>query len=287
MKIAILIRGQLREWNNSKSNIFQAFKPFEENHEVTYFFATWDTSYVNVSSLNDPNVKLNLTNVTNFHAEQIRRDFDGKNLVLKIVDSEKAKNMFDGLSLQEEYQNISFIRHFVGMMKQNYEIENDVEFDLVIETRPDIFIQPYLDRNFAELKKIPNFAFHSTSEFLPRGSDKIHVNSKFFDFNTMFVDDLMFISNGLTSDIITGEFCFLFHNRDYYFIKMIHPHNILCDYFLNMKLINIHNISEFFSNISILRPLKFFDSPVNLFNPTDATMDQIVKANLNFAKQKQ
>ena len=287
MKIAVLIRGQFREWNNAKHSLFKALNPFEEHHDITYFFATWETSYFALEPTPDgviekcENLVLSAADI-----DRIHQDFSGKSFFLEIVSVEKALKLFDGLELQEEYHQISYIRHIVGMMKQNYEIENDCYFDVVVETRPDIFILPYEEDKIPVAELIPNFVFHSASEYLTRGQNIIYSDRGFYDVNTLFVDDLIFISNGLTSDIITGEFCFLFHNRKLSFFKNIHAHHLLCDYLLNFKLINTHNVGKFFKNIDIVRPLSFFDLPVNFLNVTDETLELVSKAHSNFSKLK-
>ena len=291
MNVAVLIRGQLREWDNSKHSLMKNFNLFEKHHNVVYFFATWDSSYF--STLTDINRKDYIhekTKIQEATTKSIKNDFKGKNLILKIVEQETVNEMIGNLKLLEEYQLISYIRNIAGLMKQNYEIENDIQFDVVIETRPDLFVLPNDESSHSPtgpLDPIPNFVLHAATEFLPLAVENIHLNPLAFNLNSLFVHDIIFISNGLTSDIITGEFSYLNHNKKRYFLKMVHPHNMLCDYFLNFKLINMGNMSKYFYKYEILRPLKYFDEPVNVLDMSDKTFDRVYKANKTFNIEKE
>jgi hypothetical protein len=63
---------------------------------------------------------------------------------------------------------------------------------------------------------------------------------------------------------------------------------MLADHFLNFKLVNTTlPVIMFIKDAEIVRPLEFFDGPVNFFNTSEKTFNQIKQANQNFKDKKE
>lgn len=284
--LAIILRGQIREWKNAKFNFFKSMQQFEEHYNIVYFFVTWDHNYFTTIVNQVTSVKIHqMRKVSKIDLYDIENDFADKNLgVLKVLKYRDVNSFMKNFKLAEEYHLISYVRYIAGLIKQNYEIENDIFFDKVIETRPDAFIVPHY-KPFDEITEVlPNFTYNAKTDIFSRDESLSGDNS---DLNTLFIDDLIFVSNGLTSDILTSEFAFLFSSRfDKIQLRMF-PHTMLADFLLNFKLINRRNLNVYFRDVEILRPLEYFDKPVNLISSADSTLDAVKKADQNFKYQKE
>lgn len=284
--LAIILRGQIREWKNAKFNFFKSMQQFEEHYNIVYFFVTWDHNYFTTIVNQVTSVKIHqMRKVSKIDLYDIENDFADKNLgVLKVLKYFDVNSFMKNFKLAEEYHLISYVRYIAGLIKQNYEIENDIFFDKVIETRPDTFIVPH-NKPFNEITEVlPNFTYNAKTDIFSRDESLSGDNS---DLNTLFIDDLIFVSNGLTSDILTSEFAFLFSSRfDKIQLRMF-PHTMLADFLLNFKLINRRNLNVYFRDVEILRPLEYFDKPVNLISSADSTLDAVKKADQNFKYQKE
>lgn len=284
--LAIILRGQIREWKNAKFNFFKSMQQFEEHYNIVYFFVTWDHNYFTTIVNQVTSVKIHqMRKVSKIDLYDIENDFADKNLgVLKVLKYCDVNSFMKNFKLAEEYHLISYVRYIAGLIKQNYEIENDIFFDKVIETRPDTFIVPH-NKPFNEITEVlPNFTYNAKTDIFSRDESLSGDNS---DLNTLFIDDLIFVSNGLTSDILTSEFAFLFSSRfDKIQLRMF-PHTMLADFLLNFKLINRRNLNVYFRDVEILRPLEYFDKPVNLISSADSTLDAVKKADQNFKYQKE
>lgn len=276
-KIAIVIRGQVRTWNFAKHSIFEALKPFEEAHDVVYFFVTWDKSYVpfhkgakNVSHLFEN--KEELSSIAADFSERVL----GKFLVLN-YDEVKAKSIKD-LRLNEEYEYISFIRYAANLVKQNYEIENQLTFDEVIELRPDIFLLPQDYDQMLELALNNTHKPFSVSLFGNLLISDIEVSRD----KGPFVNDVVWISDSLTSDIICSEFLALKESKRRY-VDSMNPHAIAADYLMNCKIIVLDNAQNYFKSYGIVRPIEFIKNAGIDFNDISmATLTKIEAANASF-----
>lgn len=292
-QLAVILRGQIREWKNAKFNFFKSMSRFESVYDITYFFVTWDHNYF--STINDDvtSVKLHqLKKVSTIELLDIKNDFVGKKLgALKVLSYQNVNAFMKTFKLAEEYHLISYVRYIGGLIKQSYELENEVFFDLVIETRPDIFILPQdyeseeFDKTISE--SLPNFVYRAKTDIFSREENLVADEYFTTNLNSMFIDDVIFISNGLTSDILTSEFAFLFSSRYDKIQQHMFPHTLLADFLLNFKLINTSNLLAYFKGVEILRPLEYFDKPVNLLVSTDSTLQEVKKADQNFKDMKE
>lgn len=292
-QLAVILRGQIREWKNAKFNFFKAMSKFESVYDITYFFVTWDHNYFSTIHKDVTTVKLHqLKRVSNIELLDIKNDFVGKNLgALKVLSYQNVNTFMKTFKLAEEYHLISYVRYISGLIKQSYELEHDVFFDLVIETRPDIFILSHdcegeeFDKRIDE--SLPNFVYLAKTDIFSREENLVAYENFTINLNSLFIDDLIFVSNGLTSDILTSEFAFLFSSRYDKIQLQMFPHCLLADFLLNFKLINISNLVAYFKGVEILRPLEYFDKPVNLLVSNDSTLEEVKKADQNFKDMKE
>ena len=193
--------------------------------------------------------------------------------------------------MTESCFKISVVCNQCPKNKQYLTNQNDIFFDKVIETRPDIFLVPHEETSVGfqsgMFETLPNFVYHAKSDIFPRGENLKADKDSPINLNTLFVDDLIFISNGLTSDILTSEFAFLFSSRFDKIQTKMFPHSLLADFLLNFKLINISSLLIYFKDIEILRPLEYFDKPVNFLSTSDSTLLAVKRADQNFKNKKE
>ena len=289
--IAIIIRGQFREWNNAKHSILSCFGRMNipEVCEVTFFFATWDKSYNVLFKEDGKPIYVDELEITEEHLERIRSDFETAGLNLwkaKIFNYSDVKSSFcKDLKFYEEYELISFIRYAGSLLKQEYENEHNIIFDTVIHIRPDVFYLPALGKHRTEfLHLIPRNTIISTT-----GIHTTYDGSLLFDHflqvENFSIDDIIFASGSLASDILCNEFLSLY-DKSYISTNFL-PHNKLCDYLLRTKQIMPDNgMHKYIANSGIIRPSRFFDKQVDFTNISEATLKRIKVADSNFHTEK-
>ena len=78
--LAVILRGQMREWKNAKFNFFKSMEQFEEHYNIVYFFVTWDHNYFTTIANQVTSIKIHqMRKVSNIDLFDIRNDFSGKN----------------------------------------------------------------------------------------------------------------------------------------------------------------------------------------------------------------
>ena len=108
-RIAVILRGDLRTWNYAKPAIFAFWESIADN--VDYYFATWRTPTLDITSL--------------------RKDFENKNLIALItLNPGPVDNPYSG------WTGPSTLCHHVVPYKRMR--EKTVTYDAVFETRPDV-----------------------------------------------------------------------------------------------------------------------------------------------------
>ena len=283
--LAFVIRGQVREWENAKHSIFNFAKLFEAHYDVHYFFITWDQSYSTISNFKDRK-SFQFDHANNSNPQKIKDSFGEKNVTIKIFNSEEIKAKLPKTGLVEEYDQIAYLRLLANLEKQNYEIENDMVFDLVVELRPDLFIVPYstITQDLGNLV-FEDFSYSAFSPIFQRAYSK-DKNKGIVSFSSLWISDLIFISNSFTSDLI---------NSEYYFLKELpeevqevsFPHDLISTHLLQKALVNTEILKYIIQEIEIVRAQKFFILIPDFKDISLGTFKQITKANEVFQKTKE
>lgn len=279
-RIAVVIRGQIRTWEYAKESIFAALEPFEEAHNVTYFFVTWDKSYATMHR--GTKTVLHLFEKAE-NSEKIKADFDGKNLAkIHVVDYDNASKKLSSFKMNEEYEFISFIRFIANLVKQNYEIETGQDFDEVFEIRPDVFLLP---QKFKE--SLDNALFGQINSFTLLAFGNILASQpKPFNDSSLFINDIIWISDSFTSDLICSEFSVLSGSGQRY--TNANPHTIAADHLLNNKIIVLDNVKNYFESYAIIRQPEFFrHTKIDFSELTQETISKIEMINSSFQTAKE
>ena len=176
MKIAVCMSGQLRQWEIAKEN--QKWFWETSGVEMDYFIHTWDYSG-DREGVSQPYVTRDVS----------QDEFD------KVVEWYKPKKyIFDKRKQDFFYANDHWSSLFYSlaqsiMLKREYEIENDFEYDLVIKTRPDVVFDPRYHFSWELLEHNVLFA--------TQGGIMEH---EFHMYNT---NDMVFYGTSYTMDLVS------------------------------------------------------------------------------------
>ena len=194
MKIAVCMSGQLRQWEIAKEN--QKWFWETSGVEIDYFIHTWDYSG-DREGVSQPYITRDVS----------RKEFD------KLVDWYKPKGcMFDDRKQDFFYANDHWSSLFYSMaqsmiLKRQYEIDNDFEYDLVIKTRPDVVFDPRYHFSWEPLED--NILFATQGGLM---------ESEFHMFNT---NDMVFYGKSYTMDLVIPMY--------FYRQKMLDQRNLFKD----------------------------------------------------------
>ena len=129
MRIAVCLSGQLRNWEIAKDN--QKWFWNSSKRQVDYFIHTWNYSG-DRKGVSQP---YEWRKVNKHEFNRIVKHYDVK----KSIFDKKPQSYFYG----DDHWSCLFYSFIQSvMLKRQYEIENDFEYDLVIKTRPDVVFDP-------------------------------------------------------------------------------------------------------------------------------------------------
>jgi hypothetical protein len=155
-KVAVLLSGQLRDWKTA-SKIFKLWN--YANNEISYdfFLSTWDDSY---------------------------RGVDSKDADLSMCVASEVILCEDFLLADSEVLKYSYLLKRTNILKNRYEKEQNIKYDVVIATRPDIMLGP---RVLEELRRnIKGKYIGQRTLFIHNGiTDKSTPNTNEHDFYMM------------------------------------------------------------------------------------------------------
>ena len=277
--IAIVIRGQVREWKNAKHSIFHLARLLSEKFEVVFFFVTWNHSYLPTYHHNiiKSAKRYDEREITEIELNEITQDFGSYSLGgFHVLDYQKVKETtIKNLKLFEEYEFITYIRYYANLVKQQYESKNEMVFHSVLELRPDLYIIPSGQNKINELalSKLPSFAVDAFSPTLLRTQD-LSFSPSSPQFNCLFTEDLVIYSDSYTSDLINSEFHYLKRNKYLELLSLLSPHHLFSEHMQTVRLINTNNLGKIVADASIIRPRSFFLSAVDF---TELSADVLVK----------
>lgn len=182
-RIAVCLSGQPRLWRIALPNIKQFFDFTDRTHPETaqtvhtdYFIHTWD-----INTWRRPQTDWNVaTDIA--HGE-----------IADIVSAYKPRawhqDSFDKTQFQRAWDPMFYSHARSVMLKRDYEITNDFQYDLVVKARLDVIYDPQY--KFPLQRVWPMMAYTSTPI------------SKFpTEFNYNNFDDVMFYGDSATMDLI-------------------------------------------------------------------------------------
>lgn len=181
-RIAVCFSGQARYWQESAANIKRFFE-FEHPHpengldvETDYFIHTWDTN-----SWRKPKTDHSVyEDVKHNDKDAIIETYKPKGFIQQEYHKDVFKRAWDPMFY-------SFARSLI--LKRDYELEHDFQYDLVIKARLDVIYDP--SHKFPLQRVWPGTCYTSTPI------------SKFAtEFNYNNFDDVLFYGDSPTMDLL-------------------------------------------------------------------------------------
>ena len=134
MKVAVCISGQLRQWRMAKDNHKWFWTTFNfPELEVDYFIHTWSYSW-DRPGISHPYQE---RDVTEEEFLEFREAYDAKKA---IYDTKRQTHFFHN----DHWSSLFYSLGQSLLLKRQYEIENDFQYDLVVKSRPDVVFSPDL-----------------------------------------------------------------------------------------------------------------------------------------------
>ena len=184
MRIAVCLSGMLRSWELAHKN--QLWFWSTSGAEVDYFIHTWDYS-ADRTGVSKPYVD---GKVTEEEFNKICNIYDVKKSIYsrkkqeEFVDNDHWLSLFYSLS-----QSL--------MLKREYEIEHNFQYDVVIKSRPDVVFNPNI--TFAWPRLWNNTVFTT------------HGGPMSMEFNMYNFNDCVFLGNSYTMDLLVNLY---FYRKD-------------------------------------------------------------------------
>lgn len=173
-KIAVCLSGESRSFRECAESIKKFFSNNNPNGNEYYFFGhTWDANTYKIWE--------SLGVVTRIDTEQLDKE--------KTLEDLKAYFNFSKVELEHQFIKHDFClstlysRMKANYLKQQYEIENNMMFDLVVKTRFDLCYQPGVTFDdcfggFIEEKTLySHYGFYRGEFFLPNPDEVFYFGS--------------------------------------------------------------------------------------------------------------
>ena len=186
MKIAVCMSGQLRNWEIAKDN--QKWFWSSSNTEVDYFIHTWNCS----GDRKGVSQEYEWRDVNEQEFNGIVKHYDAK----KSIFDKKSQSFFYG---NDHWSALfySFVQSV--MLKRQYEIENNFEYDLVIKSRPDVAFNP-ATRDGIQRR---GFTYEFLADNIVYTTHGGIMEHEFYMFNP---NDCVFYSNSYTMDMLVNTY---------------------------------------------------------------------------------
>jgi choline kinase len=281
--IAIMIRGQTREWESAKHSIFNAFDFLSATDNLVYFFTTWDESYqplgVDISNFAKRDQKT-------VDPKAIEKSFAGRKLgELQVLNDKAARKMLGSFfHLPEMYELILFIRYASNLAKRRYEQKHGMIFDLVIEIRPDVF---YLGaRNYKQLvhSNLKDFEVHVHNSFARTAKTSVNPNhpNPYSNVASRYMDDILIAGTSFTMDVLANELhsTMAMRQREAFNAS---AHERIFDYLTSNRIQVINDGWRYVTDFAIVRP-QVQEPAINFQSFKPETVESIKKNHLEYDK---
>lgn len=265
MNIAFILNGYLRTWEYTKysfKNLFDMFKTLERDINIKVFINTWDLNkFSSIENIikDDKFDKLTLIKQLQDDLILINDQLDNTVNVYN-SDIEFLKN----LKWFEEYHKIAYLRYLSVFNVKHFEKENNMQFDIIYITRPDIWWA-----NPQQKKKIyiPN-----NFEILTFGESISDLKNAVWQ-NIPRLNDLVIGCNSKTLNLIGNEFWFLLSTPS---ILNKVGHSAQYFYYISNNIKMINNLSDALPQFSIVRHKAVCDNRINFKSFDENTLLSIL-----------
>jgi hypothetical protein len=166
-KVALLLSGQMRTFDYSQ--VLEKLNIFIEKYNCDVFISTWHERGISVSShiSDEEKHEINGSLITRDNLNVIKNlksvEIHNYENFLKNIEDQNIKNLLNQNNASKNYSKITsypqfFKRYCVNNLKNNYKKINNINYDVVIATRPDIlFVHNDIDQYFYN---ITNTLYH-------------------------------------------------------------------------------------------------------------------------------
>lgn len=211
-KLAFCLRGHLRCWGDMRQKILEHIVSLSSKFEVTVFIASPPNSEFKIHGVYTKVEDSSLDDAVNFLRTHGVTVGDYLEISQTDIDAVATPVLMDNVG-----KNL-FTRKMCNALKRRWSYQNKTKFDIVLDTRPDVFLE--IDTNkFPE--QIDDFEYYS-NHFKYKETDL-----KFLDaIPSIHHGDVYFISNDFTNDLLSASLDFenWYHNK---LIFRTDPHDAL------------------------------------------------------------
>jgi hypothetical protein len=180
MKIAVLLSGQLRQWEYAKENQ-KWFWETSGATQIDYFIHTWSYS----GDRKGVSQEYEWKDIAKSEFKQIVDWYDCKGA---IYDRKPQEYFYEN----DHWSGLFFSLAQSIMLKKDYEDKNNFQYDLVIKSRPDIVFNPNKYFTHSHLEDNVLYTTH--------GGNMEHEHD-LWNFN-----DCCFYGNSMTMDLLVGTY---------------------------------------------------------------------------------
>jgi hypothetical protein len=230
-KTAIFIRGYKRTWDWIKNDTFKTFNQVYGD-DIDWYVAVWNSNTAVYDSM--------------------LKDFDGKNLKSFHMIDEKDYPMPITIRGYEEpgflhkwthkidtYWRLAYLDQLLGIDKIKYEFDTGIQYDTVLFTRFDLY----------------NIIDHDNKKYVkPKPFTISSETTRDEDLDFSIIDDWQYITDSLTSDIVSFRFFDTYINDYYNQATPLSPETLLSSYmFRNSIAYDAKTAHRYFTSF-IIRP---------------------------------
>jgi hypothetical protein len=230
-KTAIFIRGYKRTWDWIKNDTFKTFNQ-AYGDDIDWYVAVWNSNTAVYDSM--------------------LKDFDGKNLKSFHMIDEKDYPMPITIRGYEEpgflhkwthkidtYWRLAYLDQLLGIDKIKYEFDTGIQYDTVLFTRFDLY----------------NIIGHDNKKYVkPKPFTISSETTRDEDLDFSIIDDWQYITDSLTSDIVSFRFFDTYINDYYNQATPLSPETLLSSYmFRNSIAYDAKTAHRYFTSF-IIRP---------------------------------
>jgi len=185
MRVAVCLSGQLRQWEIAKENQKWFWESCigTEVKEVDYFIHTWNYSG-DREGVSQPYITRDVSQ------EEFNNVVDWYKPKKYFLDDKKQNYFYES----DHWSSLFYSMAQSIMLKREYEIENNFEYDVVIKSRPDVVFDPIYHFSWEHLENNILYTTH--------GGNMDH------EFGMYNVNDCVFYSNSYTMDLVSQMYSY-------------------------------------------------------------------------------
>ena len=192
IRVAVCMSGQLRLWDYGKENQKWFWTSLNrDEYKVDYFTHTWNYSQ-DRAGVSQPYTNRDITD------DEYNSFLEHYKPKKAIIDDKPVTFFYDN----DHWSSLFYSLGQSLLLKQQYELENNFKYDLVIKTRPDIVFSP-------------TYHAHILDNLFDGQLVTTHGGVMESEFHHINFNDCVFYGNSYTMDLLT--------NLYFYRQRIIHP----------------------------------------------------------------